>query len=153
MDVLQHARHVVGHLDAQQSRIFSFHAAGRSATVQRALDQRQLELEAQDDVQVVGRLVGLDADQRAARTALTARRARRRRRLRAAGQVLAQRGSPRQNGARAADEVLPQPALGLVDAERDAARPASCGRAPGRLRLVEPVAELVQGANSGQPKS
>ena len=42
----------------------SFHASGRSLERDRLRDQFLLELEAQDDVQVVGRLVGLDADQR-----------------------------------------------------------------------------------------
>ena len=49
-----------------------------------------------------------------------------------------------QNGLRAADEVLPQPALGLVHAEPGGVgerRPVVRGR---HLRLVEPVPELVQ---------
>ena len=45
-------------------RNFSFHAPGRSAGFRSPDMQRLLQLEAQDDVQVVRRLVGLDADER-----------------------------------------------------------------------------------------
>ena len=41
----------------------AFHASGSSPGRQLAGDHRPLELEAQDDVQAVRRLVGLDADQ------------------------------------------------------------------------------------------
>ena len=42
----------------------AFHDLGQVLERDRALDDLLLELEAQDDVEVVGRLVGLDADQR-----------------------------------------------------------------------------------------
>ena len=44
----------------------SFHASGRSRDGEVALEQLELELEAQHDVQLVGHLVGLDADERRA---------------------------------------------------------------------------------------
>ena len=46
------------------SRYFSLQAPGRSATAKSPIEQRLLQLEADDDVQVVGRFVGFDADQR-----------------------------------------------------------------------------------------
>ena len=42
----------------------SFQAAGRSSTREVAAHERELQLEAQEDVQVVGDLVGLDSDER-----------------------------------------------------------------------------------------
>ena len=74
MDVLEAALGVVAGRDAQESRAyFSFQAAGRSPTGQVAAEQVLLELEADDDVQVVRRLVGLHADQATARRWLTAK--------------------------------------------------------------------------------
>ena len=104
---------------------------------------RLLQLEAQDDVQVVGRLVRLDPDQR---------------RLDEVGlavplldlvpgelglQLLQAREEVAPERQRAADEVLPHAALRLVHPERD----ASCERRALErlvdLVLVEPVPELV----------
>ena len=65
MDVLQHAdARPFGTSTPTSVRMRSFQAAGRSSTREVAAHQRELELEAQEDVQVVGHLVGLDADQR-----------------------------------------------------------------------------------------
>ena len=65
VDVLQHALGVARDLEAEQPvRRPRSTRPGRSSTASRALDQRELELEAQRDVEVVGRLVGLDPDQR-----------------------------------------------------------------------------------------
>ena len=45
----------------------AFQASGRSSSASVAGDELLLELEAEDDVQGVGDLVGVDADQRRAR--------------------------------------------------------------------------------------
>ena len=104
-----------------------------SSTAERALDQRQLELEAQDDVEVVGRLVGVDADQRALDRVDRAVERVRVDAAEGAGPRCSRRlgSTQRAERARAADDVLRQPALGLVDAERDG-RAQRRAREPGR---------------------
>ena len=62
--VLQDAAGVVGDLDAEQPAHAVVPRGGQVGDLERALDQRDLELEAQDDVQRVGERVGRDADQR-----------------------------------------------------------------------------------------
>ena len=62
--VLQHAHAVVRRNDADE-RAHALVPGGRQIVDRQvASHQRELELEAQEDVQVVGDLVGLDADQR-----------------------------------------------------------------------------------------
>ena len=86
VQVLHHAGGVVGDLDAEQPAHPVVERGRQVGDVERALDQRELELEAQHDVQRVGGGVGGDADQataapaRATRAARRGRRARRRRR-------------------------------------------------------------------------
>ena len=144
MGVLQDALGVVRHRHPQQPGHPLVPGVGEVVDRQRALDQRQLQLEAQDDVQVVRRLVRLDADQRRLHGVDRA--------VERPGVDLAeptgQRTQPRQQpGAerpRAPDDVLPHPALRLVHAERDRiAQRRARERRVGR-RLVEAMAELVQ---------
>ena len=66
VDVLQHAVGVVGDLDAEQPPHAVVPRRRQVGDGERALDQRALELEAHHDVQRVGELVGLDADERRA---------------------------------------------------------------------------------------
>ena len=128
----------------------SFHACGRSSTAEAALDQGELELEAQDDVEVVGRLVGLHADQAAVHGVHAAVELVHRGAVEPAGQV---RREPRQRPgaerAAAPDQVLPQAALRLVHAERHGRAERAAGEPAGDAGLVEPVAELVQRAEVG----
>ena len=95
-------------------------------------------------MQVVGRLVGLDPDQRRLDGVDLA--------VPLLGVVAGERVGeellqPREEVAperqRAADEVLPHPALRLVQAERDAARERRALERRVDLVLVEAVAELV----------
>ncbi len=125
----------------------SFQAAGRSTAAQIAGQQREFQLEAQRDVQVVRRLVRLHADERrphvvdgeVERLLRHVRERRRERLLEAREEVVPERPP-------AADLVLPQPRLRLVDAERarDAERRAEVVR--GKVLLVHPVAGFVQHA-------
>jgi hypothetical protein len=64
VDVLQHPACVVGHRYPSSSRVFASQAAGQVGHRERPLHERDLELEAQDDVQGVRHLVGVDADER-----------------------------------------------------------------------------------------
>ena len=64
MDILQHAVGVVGHLDAQVLAHAGVPGLGQVGEAQLAFHDFLLQLEAQDDVQVVGGLVGLHADER-----------------------------------------------------------------------------------------
>ncbi len=61
--VLEHAVGVVGHLEPEVLPEPRVPRLGQIGDRQPALDQLLLELEAQDDVQAVGRLVGLDPDE------------------------------------------------------------------------------------------
>ncbi len=54
---------IVGHLDAEQLGHAGAPRLGQVLGIERALDQLLLELEAEDDVEAVCRLVGLDADE------------------------------------------------------------------------------------------
>ena len=65
MHILHHAVAVVGRGDAQVGGVARVPGIGQVADRQLAFQQRQFEVEAQHDVQVVGHLVGLDANQRA----------------------------------------------------------------------------------------
>ena len=143
MHVLEHAERVARHLDAQVVVHPAVPLLRELLERELVAEHRLLQLEAQDDVQVVRRLVGLDPDQR---------------RLDEVGlavplldvvagelglQLLEAREEVAPERQRAADEVLPHAALRLVHAERDPA----CERRPLErlvdLVLVEPVPELV----------
>ena len=122
----------------------AFHASGRSSSGELAGEDLLLQLEAQDDVQVVGRLVGLDADERRLHLVdrpvevveLDVPELRRERLL----QLRIEEAPEREA---AADEVLPHAALRLVEAHRGHLRE----RRPLERRvdagLVEAVPELV----------
>ena len=64
MHVLEHPEPVVRRLDTQVLAHALVPHLGQVLELDRLREQLLLELEAEDDVQVVGRLVGLDADQR-----------------------------------------------------------------------------------------
>ena len=123
----------------------SFQAAGRSSTREIAAHQRELELEAQEDVQVVGDLVGLDADQRRLDEVGRAHE----RVERDVAQLLGERvldlgqvALPER--ARAADHVLPEARLRLVQAERGGGAAERALDLARQALLVEAVAGLVQ---------
>ena len=147
MHVLQHAVAVVRDLEAEQP-VHALAPRGRQVGGgEPALEQRELEVEPQRDVQVVGRLVGLRPDQRApdAVEAAVERRV-----VHLAERVrevpLQPRQQPRAERPPAADDVLPQPALGLVDAQRGASVQRRAAQRRGEVGVVEAVAELVQPA-------
>ena len=64
MHVLEDAARVVGHVDPEVLVHPRAPGAGQVLRLQPVVDQILLQLEAQDDVHVVGDLVGVDADQR-----------------------------------------------------------------------------------------
>ena len=127
VDVLQAAAASSGTSRPRNDLNRSFHAPGRSATARSPDEQRQFQLEPQGDVQVVRRLVRLDADER--RPHVVDREVERverhvgerrwERLLQAREEVLPERPA-------AADLVLPQPRLRFVDAERAVAAAAAC---------------------------
>ncbi len=121
-----------------------FHSSGSCSSGNCVGEHRLLDLEAQDDVQVVGRLVRLDADQRrhdGVHLAVPALCVVAGKRLRM--ELLQPREEAPPERQRAADEVLPHPTLGLVEAERDAARERRALERAVDLVLVEAVPELV----------
>ena len=145
VDVLQDALEHRRGLQAEQPVRGLVPGVREVGDAQPPLDQGQLELEPQRDVQVVRRLVGLDPDQREPHLVDGAIE------LvdvpgveRVPEVALHDRQDPLGEGLAAADEVLPQPALGLVGAEAGGVgerRPVVRGR---HLRLVQAVPELVQ---------
>ena len=119
MHVLQHADAVVRRLDADE-RAHALVPGGRQIVdAEVAAHQRELELEAQEDVQVVGDLVGLDADQRRLDEVGGAHELLERDVAELLGERLPDLGEvPLPERARAADHVLPEARLRLVQAER-----------------------------------
>ena len=126
----------------------SFHACGRSSTRERALDQRQLELEAQDDVEVVGRLVGLDADQAAVdRVDAAVERRPRSCPAGAPGRFAARRGSAQAQNGRLRPTRFSHSRLCDSCTPSETGEPSGLRAEPGGdAGLVEPVPELVQRA-------
>ena len=117
---------------------------GELVEVDIAADQLLLELEPQDDVQVVRGLVGLDADERGLDPFTTQTTPRARRRRAPPGSAPADCGKKKlPELAAAPDEVLPQAALRLVQAERRPARERRALQVAGDAVLVQPVAAFV----------
>ena len=144
MDVLEHPVGVVRHLDAEvlvHARVPLLREVGERDP---AREQLLLELEAEDHVEVVRDLVRLDADERGLHLVHRPVEALGVGRPEHLGERVPQHGEePAPERPAAADEVLPEPALRLVETEGDAAterRSVELGR---RAVLVEAVAELV----------
>ena len=143
VNVLEHAVRVVGNLDAEVARHRLVPHLRQLAQVEAAHDLL-LELEAEDDVQVVRRLVGLDADQPRPdvvdrpepRLLVDVAELGRERRLHAWVEPAPERAA-------AADEVLPETRLRLVQAERRPARERRPLERRVGAALVEAVAALV----------
>ena len=116
-----------------------------------AAQEGLFQLEANEDVQVVGRFVGLDADERRPHVVdgevecVEAHAAERGRKPRLGGRI-----KVLPEGPAAADEVLPRPRLRLVNAQGDGL-PQRQAEAVGRQALfVDPVSRLVQDAEEGR---
>src|SRR4029078_9559728 len=141
--VLEHTVRVVGYVDAEVARHRLVPDARELAEVEPAHDLL-FDLEAQDDVEVVRRLVGLDAyearpdvvDRAEPRLLVDVAELARERLLHAGIEPAPERSA-------APDEVLPEPRLRLVQPERRAARE----RRPLERRvdavLVQAVSALV----------
>ena len=152
MHVLKHAEAVVGRLDADERAHALVPGVGQVADREGSAHQRELELEAQEDVQVIGDLVGLDADQRRLDQVGGAHELIERDVVQLHGERLPDLVQmPLPERPRAADHVLPEARLRLVEAER---RDVAAERALDGARqalLVETVAGLVQdGEEAGE---
>ncbi len=125
----------------------SFQAAGRSSTLQIVRQQGLLQFEANQDVQVVRRFVGLDADQR--RPHVVDREIKRveldvGQRL---GKRLLGRGEEvLPKGPAAADQVLPHPRLRFVNPQRHGLRRRQAVQIGAQALVVHAVPRLVQNA-------
>ena len=119
VDVLHDALGVARHVEPEVLLVAGVPGVGQILEREGLLEERHLELEADGDVEVVGDLVGLDADQRAldgVRRAVEVLGVDGAERL---GEVLGKEGlKPANERPAAADPVLPQAALGLVEAQR-----------------------------------
>src|SRR4051794_31997268 len=144
VDVLQNSLRVVGDADPEVVPHPAVPLVRKLLEREVVGQHRLLELEAQDDVEVVRRLVGLDTDEGRlddvdlAVPALDVVAGKR-----VGIQLLQTREEVAPEGQRAADEVLPHSALRLVHAERHAARERRPLERGIDLVLVEPVPELV----------
>src|SRR5437764_1693719 len=143
VDVLQAALCVRGHLDPEQP-LHAIVPCGRQIDHRElAFDHRQLQFEAQDDVQRVRQWIGADPDERGfhrgQRGVQVGGREGEARPLELAREHLGERGA-------AGDVVLPELALGLVDRHRRPAPEVSPHQRGVYLALVETVAVLVQRA-------
>ncbi len=126
------------------SSIFSAHALRQVAQLDASVDDVLLELEAEDDVHPVRDLVGADSDERRAHAVdggieaieLDAAELLREDLLQARIEEAPERHA-------ASDEVLPQAALRLVQAERGAGADRKIREAARDLVLVQPVPVLV----------
>src|SRR5918994_2616085 len=139
---LEHAERVVRRLHAQVVLHPLVPDLRQLLEVDRVGEQLLLELEAEDDVEVVRRLVRLDADQRRldpVDRAVPVLEARVAERLREGRLQLGVEVAPERQAA--ADHVLPHPALGLVEAERGAVRERGRDRVH---RRVEPPLGRVE---------
>src|SRR5579864_488396 len=120
VDVLEDAVGEIGRLQAEVLAHLPIERLGEVADVEPAGEQVSLDLEAEDDVQAVRHLVGVDAPQR--RLHLVQRPLERlERHVRERWKLLLQERveeTPRRRAA--ADEVLPHAALRLVEGRRDA---------------------------------
>ena len=143
--VLQAAQRVGGHVEAEVALVALVPQAGDVGRAGLAAHEQLLDLVADDDVERVGELVGLGADEARlgavhGEVELVGAHP-----IEAAREMLAQRGEQhRREGLAAADVVLEEAALTLVDTARDAA--VQHGVVVGRVDvlLVHGVAALVQ---------
>ncbi len=118
MDVLQDAAGVVGHVDAEELLHPGVPDLRKVLERDRPLDELLLELEAEDDVQAVGRLVRIDADQPGLRAVDRADEGVELDRAELREVLLERREPVLPERPRAPNEVLPGATLRLVDAER-----------------------------------
>ncbi len=144
MRVLKRAVGDVGHLDAQVLHHLRVPGLGHVGGGEAAGDHLLLQLEAEDDVEVVRRLVRVDADEGRLYAIDAAVEALRVDAVHLRGErLLDERVVVLPEGAAAADEVLPHAALRLVEAERGAAGERRAREGAVAAVLVDAVAELV----------
>ena len=151
MGVLQHALPVVGHVDAQILLVQPVPLAGQIVGGEGAVEHPLLQLVAHHDVQAVRQLVGLRADQGRLRLVDHAVEIVLRHAVQPGGEVLLQ---PRvDDGAErpaAADDVLIEAGLALVDAHGHAVAQIAAGQLPAGVQLVQGVAALVHHGVQGR---
>ena len=128
----------------------SFQAAGRSATLEVARDQRPLEPVAQDDVQRVGHLVGVDADEAALDAGVEALEVRRREGGVVAERLLELARQKAHERRRTAGLHLDEQRLALVDGHAALVAHRLAAPAQRQPGLVEGVTGLVQHAHQGR---
>ena len=151
MGILQHALGVVGHVHAQILLVEPVPGLGQVLDLQGAGDQLLLQLVPDHDVEGVGELVRLRADE--AGLALVDGQ------VEVVGGDVLERLGPQlldvgqdvgEEGFAAADDVLIEPALGLVDAHAGAAAQGGVLDVVADVQLVEGVAPLVDdGVHAG----
>ena len=135
---------VVGNREAEIAQEALVPSLGQVLDGDSTVDQLLLELEAQDDVHAVRRLVSLDADERRPHPVdRTIEGLRFQTRQRAPEHLRDPRREVVGERSAATDHVLPHAALRLVQPERLAGPERSALELSGNARLVEPVAALV----------
>ena len=147
MHVLQHAAAVVGRRNAQVLLIPLVPRLGQVGRLKLVVQQRPLQLEPNEDVQVVRGFVGLDANQRRPNVVdgemerIERHVAQRRREI-----LLGLGIEVRPERPAAADQILPHPRLRLVNAQRDEFAQRQPEMLDRQALIVDAVARFVQNA-------
>src|SRR5260370_11472059 len=146
MDVLKTAVCVSGDLQAEHLLEFLVPAGGEMGDGKFALDQFDLDLETEDDVQIVGHLIRLDADE-GRRNTVHGSGDLFRRKPGQLGEMAAHGGMPMlPKGEASADVIFPEARLRFVDAERGGAAQRRAVMVRGQALFVKAVASLVHDA-------
>ena len=143
MAVLQHAVLVVRHVDAEIFLVKAVPLARQVVHLEFAVHHTLFELVAHHDVQAVGDLVGLGADEGRLRLIDGAVEFLRRVAAQLGEQLAELREDEGREGAGAAEQVLIEAALALVDAHGNAAVEHRVGKLVRAAGIVERVAALV----------
>ena len=143
MAVLQHAVLVVRHVDAEVFLVKAVPLAWQVVYLELAVYHALFELVAHHDVQAVGDLVGLGADEGRLRLIDGAVEFLRRVAAQLGEQLAELREHEACEGARAAEQIFIEAALALVDAHGDTAVEHRIGEIIRAAGVIERVAALV----------
>ena len=147
MDVLQHAVGIVRRLDAEVAAVLFVPGGGQIGHAKIIVEQRLLQFESHEDVEVIGHFVGLGADQRGPHVVDCE--------IEVVERDIGERFVEGRLGkwievlpetAAAADQIFPHPRLRFVDAERDGFAGGETVAFFGQALVVDAVARFVQDA-------
>ena len=149
--ILEDALPVVGHVHAQIRLVQAVPLGGQVVGRQLPGEHPPLQLIAHHDMQAVGQLVGLGADQGGLGLVDHAVKILQADVVQPGGEVLPEPGvDDPAEGPAAADDVLIEPGLAFVDGHGHAAAQAGAGQLPAHVQLIQGVAALVDHGVQGR---